>query len=161
MFESEDIVELLIDNIKKIFFPGEWIDLDLKFSKSELFTLLYLGKRKETTMTELVDYINSPMSTATGIVDRLVKSGYIKRGRSETDRRIVVLTLTEEGSKLVDKLKDMMLSYINMAVDDLTEEEERFLTNIIFKIMNNMQKRLQAKIPDDQSGDIIKKINIE
>ncbi|KUO70205.1 MAG: hypothetical protein APF77_23285 [Clostridia bacterium BRH_c25] len=161
MFESEDIVELLIDNIKKIFFPGEWIDLDLKFSKSELFTLLYLGKRKETTMTELVDYINSPMSTATGIVDRLVKSGYIKRGRSETDRRIVVLTLTEEGSKLVDKLKDMMLSYINMAVDDLTEEEERFLTNIVFKIMNNMQKKLQAKIPDDQSGDIIKKINIE
>lgn len=161
MFKLDNIVDLFIDNIKKLFFPEEWIEIDLKFSKSEIFTMLYLDKRKEATMTELVDYINSPMSTATGIVDRLVKSGYIKRERSETDRRIVILTLTEEGSSLINKLKDTIQSYLNMIVDDLTEEEKQLMTNIMFKIMSNLQKKLNAEIPDDQSKGNIKKIDIE
>ncbi|HYE83393.1 MAG TPA: MarR family transcriptional regulator [Clostridia bacterium] len=161
MFGTDDIMDIILENIKKLFYPGDWMELDLKFSKSELFTMLYLDRRKETTMTELVEYINSPMSTATGIVDRLVKSGYIIRGRSETDRRIVVLTLTEEGKKLIEKLKSMMLGYINMAIDDLTEEETQFLTNIIFRIMNNLQKKLSAKVPGEKDEAVIKKIDIE
>lgn len=161
MFETENIIDLFIDNIKKLFFPEEWIEFDLKFSKFELFTMLYLDKRKEISMTELVEYINSPMSTATGIVDRLVKSGYIKRGRSETDRRIVILALTEEGSKLIDKLKEMILNYINTAIDELTEEEKQFMVNIAIKIMNNMQKKLKTGIVGRQSEAAIKKIDIE
>lgn len=161
MFETENIIDIFIDNIKKLFFPEEWIEFDLKFSKFELFTMLYLDKRKEISMTELVEYINSPMSTATGIVDRLVKSGYIKRGRSETDRRIVILALTEEGSKLIDKLKEMILSYINTAIDELTEEEKQFMVNIAIKIMNNMQKKLKTGIVGRQSEAAIKKIDIE
>lgn len=161
MFELDNIVDLFIDNIKKLFFPEEWIELDLKFSKSEIFTMLYLDKRKEVTMTQLVEYINSPMSTATGIVDRLVKSGYIKRERSETDRRIVILTLAEEGSRLVNKLKDMIQSYLDVIVDGLTEEEKQLLANIVFKIMSNLQKKLNDEISNDQSKDNIKKIDIE
>ena len=43
----------------------------MKLSKTEIFSILYLDKRKEITMTELVEYINVPMSTATGIVTDL------------------------------------------------------------------------------------------
>lgn len=161
MFDLDNIVDILIENVKKVFFPEEWIELDLKFSKSEIFTMLFLDKRKEVTMTELVEYINSPMSTATGIVDRLVKSGYIKRDRSETDRRIVILTLTEEGSKLIKRLKDMIYGYLSMVVDDLTEEEKKFMTDIVFKIMNNLQKKLSNEAPSGHSKESIKKIDIE
>lgn len=161
MFDFDNIIDVLIENIKKIFSFEEWIELDLKFSKSEIFTMLFLDKRKELTMTELVEYINSPMSTATGIADRLVRSGCIKRERSETDRRVVILTLTEKGSKLVEGLKDMIQGYISMAVEGLTEEEMQFMTNIIFKILNNLRKKLNAEIPTDQSRDNIRKIDIE
>lgn len=157
----DNIVDLLIDNIKKLFFPEEWIKIDLKFSKSEIFTMLFLDKRKEITMTELVEYINSPMSTATGIVDRLVKNGYIKRGRSERDRRIVILRLTEDGSQLIKRLKDMILKYINIVVEDLTEEEKQFLTRIMLKIMHNFQTKLQTNIPSEENRNEVKKIDIE
>jgi DNA-binding MarR family transcriptional regulator len=161
MLDFDDIMGLFIENIKKLFFPEDWIEFDLKFSKSELFSMLFLDKRKEITMTELVDYINTPMSTATGIVDRLVKHGYIKRDRSETDRRVVVLSLTEEGAQLIKKLKELIQGYINLIFDDLTEEEKQFLTRIILKVMKNLQDKLNTQTTDNQDENKIKKIEIE
>lgn len=161
MLDFDNIVDLFIENTKKLFFPEEWIALDLKFSKFELFSMLFLDKRKEITMTELVEYINTPMSTATGIIDRLVKNGYIKRDRSEADRRIVILRLTEEGSQLMKRLKDLIYEYLNMIVDDLTEDEKQFMTRIVLKIMNNLQKKLDTKEPSNKNEDSLKKIDIE
>ncbi|OGO79144.1 MAG: hypothetical protein A2Y23_06230 [Clostridiales bacterium GWB2_37_7] len=161
MLDLDHIVDLLIDNIKKLFFPEEWIELDMKFSKFELFTMLFLDKRKEITMTELVEYINSPMSTATGIADRLVKNGYIIRERSETDRRIVILRLSEEGSQWVKKLKDMISGYLSMVLNDLTEEEKQFMTAIVFKVMNKLQEKLIKPSPGEQNKKDIRKIEIE
>ena len=161
MFDFDNIVDLFIENTKKLFFPEEWIELDLRFSKSELFSMFFLDKRKEVSMTELVEYINTPMSTATGIVDRLVKNGYIKRDRSETDRRIVILRLTDEGSQLIKRLKDLIYGYLNMILDDLTEEEKQFMTRIILKIMDSLQNKLNTKIPGGQNENNLKKIDIE
>lgn len=160
MFDLEDIVDLLIENLKKLFFPEEWIELDLKFSKFEIFAMLLLYKSSEVTMTELVEYINVPMSTATGIVGRLVKKGYIARERSEADRRIVVLKLTEEGSNLVKNLKDLICKYLNMILQDLTEEEKQSMAHIAMKIMNKLQKGLSFNDSAEQKNDI-KKISIE
>ncbi|PKM83213.1 MAG: TrmB family transcriptional regulator [Firmicutes bacterium HGW-Firmicutes-14] len=161
MFDVDSIVDLLIENIKKLYFPEEWINLDLKFSKFEIFTMLFLDKQKEVTMTELVEYINSPMSTATGIVDRLVKSGYVKRDRSETDRRIVIIRLTGEGAQLVKGLKEMISGYISMVVDELTDEEKEFLTRVILKVMNTLQKKLNASQSAEKNEEVLKKIDIE
>lgn len=161
MFDLDNIMELFIDNIKKLFFPEEWIKLDLKFSKFEMFTMLFLDKKKEVTMTELVEYINTPMSTATGIVDRLVKSEYVKRARSETDRRIVVLALTEEGSQFIKNLKNLISEYVNMVIEDLTEEEKQFMVGIVLKMLNKLQNEWSANKPDKQISETLKKIDIE
>lgn len=160
MFDLDNIVDMLIDNSKKLFFPNEWINMDIKFSKTEIFTMMFLDKNKEATMTELVEYINSPMSTATGIIDRLVKNGYINRDRSETDRRIVVLKLTDLGSKLIKDFKDLISSYLKVILDELTEEEKQFLINIVFKIINRLQSQI-SNTTEDKDNITIKKISIE
>ncbi|MDF2531590.1 MAG: winged helix DNA-binding protein [Clostridia bacterium] len=161
MFDLDQIVDLLIENMKKLFFPEEWFDMDMKFSKFELFTMLFLDKRKEITMTELVEYINSPMSTATGIVDRLVKNGYVIRERSETDRRIVILKLTEEGAQLIKKLKELISGYLGMVLEDLTDEEKQFIINIAMKIMNSLQRKLNNTASVEQGKNDLRKIEIE
>lgn len=161
MCDLDNMMDLFIENIKKLFFPEEWIDLDMKFSKFELFTMLLLSKREEITMTELVEYINSPMSTATGIVDRLVKNGFVIRERSDTDRRIVILKLTEEGLQFVKKIKDTVFKYLNMGLEDLTEDEKQFLIKTILKIMNKFQDKLKDVTSVEQSSNTIKTIEIE
>lgn len=161
MFDLDNIVDMLIDNIKKLFFPDEWINMDLKFSKTEIFTMLLLDKNKQVTMTELVEYINSPMSTATGIVDRLVKSGYVNRARSNTDRRIVVLELTEAGSELINGFKNLISKYLKVVLDDLTEEEKQFMIKIVFKIINKFQNEMVNQTNSNEDKTTLKKIDIE
>ena len=161
MFELDSIIDILMENIKKISSIGDWVELDLKFSKSEIFTLLYLDRKKEVTMTELVEYIGSPMSTATGIADRLVRNGYISRERSEADRRVVILTLTEKGSQLINNLKAMLQGYITRAVEGLSEAEVQTLLGIVLKILGNLQKELNTDAPGGQDKDVIKSIEIE
>ena len=104
-----------------------------EFSKTEIFSILYLDKRKEITMTELVIHQCSH-EHCYGIVDRLVKKGYIARERSETDRRIVVLWLTGRSSRLIENLKDLIYKYLDMILADLTDEEKQFLARIALKL---------------------------
>lgn len=162
MYEFNDILELFFGNIKKLFFPEDWLQIDLKFSKSEIFAMLLIDKKKEITMTELADYINVSMSTANGIIERLVKKGYVKRDRSDSDRRIVVLQLTTEGSQLVINLKEFVSRYLKMAFDELTDEEIQSLIDIVLKIMRGLQRKMDADAAAAKPAENeIRKIPIE
>ncbi|UOQ44992.1 MarR family transcriptional regulator [Halobacillus salinarum] len=161
MTDFDNLEDLFFNHIEKLFFPEEWLKLDLKFSKSEILTMLYLYKRKEITMREIVEYLNSPMSTATGIADRLVKNGFIHRCRSEHDRRIVILKLSEKGTGLVKEIMNMVSSYVNVVLDNLTEEEKQFLTQIVLKIISSVQKKLSEDHVQPEDNHSIKKIEIE
>lgn len=160
MTEYENIVDLMLENFKKFLYPQEWISLDLEFSKSEIFTMLLVAKHGEIIMSQIADYINVPMSTANGIVERLVKSGHLTRDRSETDRRIVIIRLTEKGKKLVHQLKSTVLEYIGFIYDSLDDEERKLIYKIFQKIVGILDQK-GLKNPEDSQRNQLKKITIE
>ena len=141
MLGYEEIYEYFFDNIKKLFYPEEWIALDLSISKSELLALLFVDKHGEIIMSQMADFMNVPMSTTTGIVERLVKNNYIKRERSESDRRIVVVHLTDQGKGLVDRLKFTAKEYLQLVLNSLTEEEKSVLSTIFIKVIDIINKK--------------------
>jgi DNA-binding MarR family transcriptional regulator len=51
-------------------------------------------------MTELATILDSPISTATRVVDRLVEKGLVERLRSEKDRRIVEVSFSPLGREI-------------------------------------------------------------
>lgn len=159
MYEFDDLLGLLFDNIKKILFPEDWFQIDLKLSKTEILAMLLTDKEREITMTTLAEYINSPMSTANGIAERLVNKGYVERDRSDTDRRIVVLRLTEEGSLLIDGFKEYISRYLKIILEELTEEEIHTMIEIVLKIARILQTKLSGEAP--VQSDEIKNIAIE
>lgn len=132
---ADKIIAMITENLGKLFFPEEWIALDMKFSKSELFTMLILRQKDELTMSALSEHIHIPMSTATGMVDRLVKNHYVKRERRDDDRRIVVLRLTEKGNGAVEAFQAVLLKYLDRLTAELSEEEQQLLIGIVFKAL--------------------------
>ncbi|MEN1760287.1 MarR family winged helix-turn-helix transcriptional regulator [Anoxynatronum sibiricum] len=161
MNPSDEFLQFVTDNLKKIFFPEEWLELDMKVSKTELFALLYLSRKENTTMTELAATMGLPMSTATGLMDRLVRQQYVRRGRSEEDRRIVVLVLTEAGQELVDNFKKVMSEYFAMIMDDLTVEEHQLLMRIALKVFRKLKQRKESEEEQVVQETGIKRIEIE
>lgn len=156
---ENNIINLLLDNLRKIFFPEEWIELDQEISKTELLSLLIVDRHGEVIMSQIADYIHVPLSTATGLVNRLVKDGFLQRERSEEDRRIVSIRLTEKGKNLVNSLKNTLESYLGRINSVLTDEERKILFEVFGKIIELLNREKGSG--EEQPTPTIKRISIE
>lgn len=73
--------------------------------------------------------------TATGLVDRLVKAGYVKRESDPEDRRVVMVSLTKKGEKIVqDFLSTVRARWKNILIHLTPKEQQQYL-NILKKIV--------------------------
>jgi len=152
--------DLLLTHFKQIFYPEEWLALDFAFSKSEIFALLIVERHGEITMSQVADYLNIPMSTATGIANRLVKNGYLERERSESDRRIVTLRLAGKGKEVVDRIKGMVVEYVQLIDDALTVEERELLYRIFLRVVDKLGTKRHEEVGKNKAS-AVKKIEIE
>lgn len=154
------LLDFFLDNLRKVFYPEEWIDLDLELSKSQLLAMLIIDRHGEIIMSEVADYLNIPLSTTTGLVNRLVKSGYLSRERSESDRRIVAIQLTEVGKTLVANIKESVSKYVYRIDRLLTDEERETLLRIFVKVIEALNREKEESNVEKLESNI-KKINIE
>ncbi len=70
-----------------------------ELSRQELIAVRLLGYHGRLTMTELAEEAGVAAATMTGIVDRLVGRGLVKRQRRRNDRRVVEVSLTPSGGE--------------------------------------------------------------
>jgi DNA-binding MarR family transcriptional regulator len=75
-----------------------------KITLPQFFVLSHLDKHDESKMNELAKVMDVTTAAATGIVDRLVRCGYIMRAYDPKDRRVVNIRLTQKGSELVKRI---------------------------------------------------------
>ena len=85
-------------------------------------------------MSDLAVYLNAPLNTATGVVTRLQQRGLVERRHSPDDKRIVLISLTEKGSRLIAQgIKDSV-SLIGRLFEELTPEETAVVLRVIDRI---------------------------
>lgn len=146
--------------MRKVFYPEEWIQLDLTVSKTELLAMLIVDRHGEVIMSQISDYINAPLSTTTGLVNRLVKNGYLQRERSDEDRRIVAIQLTDKGKNMMTEVKDSIESYLERINAILSAEERQVLFQIFMKIIDALSRK-DFVSGESQVEQVIRKIPIE
>ena len=85
------------------------VDRRLKFlgvSQASWMTIAVAAKaRRPLSQSELADRLAVEGATMVAMLDRLVKSGFVTRESSTTDRRIKRVVITEAGYRLYDKVK--------------------------------------------------------
>lgn len=67
-----------------------------EITTTQLLAIRELQRESELTLGELAERMKLGKSTVSGIVDRLVKAGFLKRTRNENNRRALSLELTEK-----------------------------------------------------------------
>lgn len=159
--EQQSVFNFILDNLKNIFYPEDWLDLDLKLAKSELMALLVLDRHGELTMGQFSDFMQMPMNTATGLVNRLVNNGYILRERSETDRRLVLIKSTEAGREITGRFKDLICEYMTLIDQVLTQEEKDTILKVILKVINLIKTKASSGKYNEEDSIKIRKIEIE
>ena len=102
-------------------------------SKREFTLLIMLGKSEEMIMREIADFLQIPMSTATGILDRLIDKGYVSRDYSAGDRRIVLVRLSKEGKSIYQTLSRKLYSYGKDILKNFSEKEKEIFVKLMKK----------------------------
>ena len=114
---------------------------DINLSKPELLTLESISKQKELIMSRLVKELGVGFSTATGIVDRLIKKKLVNRERNHGDRRVVKVSLSKRGKEIVSAYQEQKKKTFRKMIEVLTESEQVSFLAVLEKIANKMQKR--------------------
>lgn len=70
----------------------------------------------------------------TRLSDKLLSKGYVERQRSEEDRRIVFLRITDAGLKLLETLDDSEDKEHLEFLDRITDEEAMMMSDILDRI---------------------------
>jgi len=71
------------------------------------------------TIGDLAEQLVIKHHSAVGLVDRLVKAGYLKRAQDRSDRRRVTLALTASGEKLLADLSSTHRDELRMLTPSL------------------------------------------
>ena len=82
---------------------------------------------------QIRDRMLDKMSDTSRIVDRLVAKGLVRKLTSKTDRRLVDVTITDEGQALLTKL-DLHNDELDNIVTSLSEGEMNTLNNLLDKL---------------------------
>jgi DNA-binding MarR family transcriptional regulator len=104
-----------------------------ELSGSELFACNLLGRKRRCTMTELAGECGIALSSMTGVADRLVNKGCVKRSRDQEDRRKVFLELTGKGEKVYQDLLEGEMEMIIRMMDSLEPAEQNALLRVLGK----------------------------
>ncbi|MBN1376580.1 MAG: winged helix DNA-binding protein [Dehalococcoidia bacterium] len=74
------------------------------------------------------------------LLDRLSERGLIKRRRSKSDRRTVLVYLTDPGYELLKDVSPSISTFLNNSVGALSKSELASLKRISRKLRNNILK---------------------
>ena len=101
------------------------------------YNLLWYCLDEECTATQLAQVLPVDGSRISRMVAILVDRGLLRRRRLRDDRRVVMLSLTEEGTEFVLQIWQNMQCYYSKLTEDTSEEEIRVFTSVVSRIVTN------------------------
>ena len=111
-------------------------------SITETHVLEAIKKCDPPTMGIVAGKLLITPGTLTTSVNKLIDKGYVTRHRSEVDRRIVTLSLTDEGEEIFKLHEEFHEEMIAAAVEDLECHED---LKKALESMNDFFQRLRDK----------------
>jgi DNA-binding MarR family transcriptional regulator len=138
-------------------FHPDVLALDRQLPRSEMMALLLLQRHGERTMSELAEVLGAPLSTASGIGERLARRGLVQRQRRPEDRRVVVVRLTRKGETAAGKLREQIDGLLRRVAGALTEEEQAQLLALLAKV----SAAFQVPPQETSTGAAFRSIPIE
>lgn len=111
-----------------------------QISVPQFWALHYIGEAGQLTVNELADALHRSKSSTSGLLSRLSCSGLIRRKHGTTDRRVVYISLTAKGSKLIKQLVENRKVGIRNTYGILTGTERAIHRAMVEKILKHSRK---------------------
>lgn len=88
-----------------------------------------------STPAELAEATGVTRATMTGLIDTLVRDGHVTRRPDPKDRRMIKVTLTEEGANLLRSILPVHFERMARLMAPLSERERKTMLKLLLKII--------------------------
>jgi len=124
---------------------GEYKELTV----NDMHVIEAIDKHEPKNMTTVAKSLSVTTGTLTISVNGLVKKGYVERIRSEEDRRVVLISLTEKGRRAFAQHQRFHQEMIDAVVEGLSIEEQVILEQALRNV-NQFFRTIGKKVQDSQ-----------
>lgn len=91
-------------------------------------------------MSDVAEYFNIELSSATSLLNKLVDQKLVERFEDKEDRRLVIVTLTEKGKTLLKQVVSERRKKIEKILSYLSNREKEELLKILTTLNDKLQK---------------------
>ena len=112
-------------------------------SLNEFTTMEALYNKNTLSTQEIIDTILIPNSSMTYVLENLLKKGFIKREKNKRDKRISVISLTEDGRLIFEKVYANHFKHMKKIFNHISEKEEKQLQNLLKKVGKVAEENLK------------------
>ncbi|GAB3526078.1 MarR family winged helix-turn-helix transcriptional regulator [Photobacterium alginatilyticum] len=134
MKEIEQLNHTIIEFYEKLSSWEQSVVRDKGFTLPQVHIVEILGVHGAMRMKELADKIGVTTGTLTVQVDKMVKSELLQRRPHESDRRSILVELTEKGAAMYHEHDDLHLALTQDITAGLDEDERSNLLKYLIKI---------------------------
>ena len=100
-------------------------------TNNDMHIIEAIGLSGENTMSSVAKKLKITAGSLTTAVNALVRKAYVKRERSEEDRRVVYIALTEKGEKAFHHHEQFHRQMTNAVIEKLDDEEITALVKML------------------------------
>ena len=106
----------------------------------QIAVLEILNVHGDMNMTELSHAVWKQNATITRIVDKLEKRQFVIRKAVKGDRRANLLSITDKGRQVFNKILPIINDVYNNADSDISKEEEAITLKTLKKLINHLSE---------------------
>ena len=103
--------------------------------------LCFIKRNKVVAMNEISEYFSTTMPTATSLIDKLIAAKFAVRSNDPKDRRIVRISITKNGEKVMSQANKHRNLVMNKLLSYLSDEDKKTLLRIFKKIVEKSDEK--------------------
>lgn len=127
---------IIVNSVKRHF---KWVETQCGINGAQLWALWEIQETPGLRVTQLAAAMAMHQSSASNLVDKLVKAKLIERERMPGDQRVVTLGLTALGRKLLKRAPKPARGMLPEALHHLSAHELTLLDKLLQQVLQEMK----------------------
>ncbi len=137
---KSSVISEIMDNIRRVFQAvndkSKQAERETGITGPQLWAIKLIGELAPVRVSDLAARMYLNPSTVVGILDRLGSRGLIQRVRSQDDRRVVIVQLTDVGKELLVKSPEVASGLLVGGLEALPVKEMKAIANALEKLVH-------------------------
>ena len=137
-----------VGSVERVVRTRLYSDHGMTLPRFDYLSQLYREPDRRMNMTELSRRLMVSGGNVTGLTDRLVADGLVKREQDSSDRRVQIIVLTDDGYERFIQVALEHEKWIGELFEELGPDQMRDLNQTLGQLKQSLEKKLNEQQED-------------